>query len=403
MSANVLLYGGLNAAKSLIPILLLPILTAQLTIDEFGTLALIDSAILFLVPLVMVGISSGVSVNYHKLNAVEFSVYVTNALLIALGSFFILTLLAVVFKNSLNDFFGFSGNMVIYLAFFAVLRVYNSTILALLQTSQATKIYAGLVIFQSLLDIVISYVLVVLFTQGIFGRLFGIYFAFSLTLLIGFVYLKRQQYIGAASLNFSREIFSFGLPLIPHTIGAAVMAMADRFFIAHYLGNAHVAGYVVAYQMAAVMLLVGTSINQAWAPAYFAMMKNQAYNKIKQSKLGLTLLMLVAGITVYCLMDVLFSLFVDEKFWFAKEFFPFMLLGFIFQSLYFIYTNYFFYTEQTRIIAFLTITGAMINIGLNFFLIESHGVMGVAYANAITWAVFLFCVIFAMKFNKRKQ
>lgn len=403
ISANVLLYGGLNAAKSLIPILMLPILTAQLTIDEFGSLALIDSVILFLVPLVMMGISSGVSVNYHKLSAVQFPLYVTNAILIALGAFIILTLLAIFFKNSLNDFFDFNGNMVIYLAFFAILRVYNSTILALLQTSQATKIYAGLVIFQSLLDVVISYVLVVLCSQGIFGRLFGIYFAFTLTLIAGFVYLRRKKYIGAASLSFSGEIFSFGLPLIPHTIGAALMAMADRFFIASYLGNAHVAGYVVAYQMAAVMLLVGTSINQAWTPVYFAMMKTQSYNKIKQSKLGLMLLMLAAGISVYFLMDVLFSLFVDEKFWFAKEFFPFMLLGFIFQSLYFIYTNYFFYTEQTRIIASLTILGAIINLGLNCVLIESHGVMGAAYANAITWAFFLFSVIFATKLCKGKR
>ena len=120
ISANVLLYGGLNAAKSLIPILMLPILTAQLTIDEFGSLALIDSVILFLVPLVMMGISSGVSVNYHKLSAVQFPLYVTNAILIALGAFIILTLLAIFFKNSLNDFFDFNGNMVIYLAFFAI-------------------------------------------------------------------------------------------------------------------------------------------------------------------------------------------------------------------------------------------------------------------------------------------
>lgn len=402
MSANVLVYGGLNAAKSLIPILMLPILTSQLTIDDFGTLALIDSAILFLVPLVMIGISSGVSVNYHKLNEADFSAYVTNALWIAFGAFLILTLLSATFKNLLNDFFGFSGHMVVYLAFFAILRVYNSTILALLQTSQATKVYAKLVIFQSLLDIVISYVLVVLFSQGIFGRLFGIYCAFAITLLFGFAYLKRQRYIGAHTLKFSREIFSFGLPLIPHTIGAAVMAMADRFFIAHYLGNSHVGEYVVAYQMAAVMLLVGTSINQAWAPTYFSMMKNQSYIKIKQTQLGLTLLILAVGFVVYCLRDVLFLLFVDEKFWLAKNFFPFMLIGFVFQSLYFIFTNYFFYTKQTRIIAMLTVSGALLNAVLNYFFIQYHGVIGVAYANAITWGFFMVGVIIATKLVERK-
>lgn len=118
LSSDLIVFGGLNAVKSLIPILMLPILTAQLTVDEFGTLALIDSVILFLVPLVMIGISSSASVFYHKLDAENYSSYVCNALFIAFISFFCFSILSLIFKNQLNQFFGFQGYIV---CFFSVL------------------------------------------------------------------------------------------------------------------------------------------------------------------------------------------------------------------------------------------------------------------------------------------
>ncbi len=403
LSTNLIVFGGLNAVKSFIPILMLPILTAQLTTDEFGTLALIDSIILFLVPLVMVGISSSVSVFYHKLDSESYSIYVSNALFIAFISFFCFSVISLFFKNQLNDLFGLQGYIICFLAFFAILRGYSATVLAILQTSQALKIYSLLVVLQSLLDIMISYVAVVIFFQGMNGRLFGIYIAYALLSLVGISYLRKNGYLGGFNMKFSSDIVSFGIPLIPHAICGTIMAMADRLFISHYLGNEHIAGYVVAYQMAAIMLLFGTSINQAWTPIYFGMMRRNQTNKIKMAKVLLTIAICFSGCIIYFLMDFLFSSFVAEKLWFAKEYFPLMLLGFIFQSLYFVFVNYFFYTKQTKYIATLTAIGASINLFLNYILIQSHGVMGVAYANSITWGgVLIMVMMLSITFNRLK-
>ncbi|MGE6167754.1 lipopolysaccharide biosynthesis protein [Aeromonas media] len=402
ISVNVMVFGGLNAARSIIPLLMLPILTSHLTTDEFGTLALIDTTILFLVPLIMVGISSSFSINYHRLNTVDYSNYVSNGFAIALISFIGLGILSLVFKNQLDSLIGLKGNFIYFLTLFAFLRVCSAATLAVLQTTQMLKKYASLIVLQSLLDVAISAVLLVGLSEGIWGRLIGVYSAFAISSLIGVLYLKNMSYIAKVNFKYSSDIVRFGLPLIPHAIAGSVMAMADRFFISHFLGNEYVGGYVVAYQMAGLMLLFGTSVNQGWTPIYFNMMKYGQNIKIQQAKIALSALMLIVGIAVYYSKDLLFYLFVSEKFWFAKELFPFMLLGFIFQSLYFVYANYFFYIKETRIIAVFTVFGALINLILNYIFVKSYGVMGVAYVNAITWGVFFILVFTASIIMSRK-
>ncbi|MCF6296596.1 MAG: glycosyltransferase [Flavobacteriaceae bacterium] len=57
---------------------------------------------------------------------------------------------------------------------------------------------------------------------------------------------------------------------------------------------------------------------------------------------------------IYLLQDIFFNILVDEKFLPAKEFFTWLLIGFIFQSLYFLVTNFFFYEKKTGILATFT-------------------------------------------------
>ena len=82
LSSSIVIYGGTNAIKSLVPFLMLPILTAYISPKEYGELSLIETTILFLLPFVMLNINGAINVEYFRRdNRSEYKQYVINAII----------------------------------------------------------------------------------------------------------------------------------------------------------------------------------------------------------------------------------------------------------------------------------------------------------------------------------
>jgi len=405
LSADVVIYGGTNAIKSLVPFLMLPILTAYITPKEYGELSLIETTILFLLPFVMLNINGAINVEYfRKDNKKEYKEYVLNALMLSFLAFLVVSLILNLIKYKLAVWIHLDKKWIELLALFAFLRVLSTIILVIYQASQNAKKYALFSISQTVIDFAISYYLVVVLKLSIVGRIAGVYGTFFIFSLLSLYLLYKMGYFKEKfTLKHTKDILKFGIPLIPHSIGGIILAMSDRYFISFYQGNSEVGLYTVAYQVSALLLLISMSVNQAWSPMFFKLMKEKNYNQIKRFITILFVLFIVSSIFVYFISDFIYNYFVDAKFYASKEYFFYLLLGFVFQSLYFLFTNYLFYYKKTSILSAITISGAVLNLILNYIFIKKFGTIGVAYATAITWFLYLVIVYFASNYFKRQE
>ncbi|WP_305838821.1 lipopolysaccharide biosynthesis protein [Photobacterium leiognathi] len=393
LSQNIIIYGFTNALKSLVPVLMLPILTRYLSVGEYGMLSLIETNILFITPFIILSINSAINVEYHKLDREILKNYITNAISVSVFSFFIISLFFLVFNDKLSYLLGLDNNIVIFLTTFVLLRLIITVTLGLLQISQKSVQFASYTISQTLVDFGLSFLFVVYYKNGYIGRLEGVYGSFFIFSIIGIIYLVKNDYVGKFNLNHTRDILIFCIPLIPHALGGTIIAMSDRYFIAHFYGAEDVGLYTISYQMSAILLLITMSINQAWTPIAFKLLNRKDIKKYKQLSIFLMVLFLIFSTGVYFLKDVIFSVFVDDKFFKAKGYFGFLLLGFLFQSLYFISTNSLFFFKKTKVLAIITFLGSILNLILNYFFILKYGILGVAYSTAVTWFLFFFCVL----------
>jgi O-antigen/teichoic acid export membrane protein len=390
LSSNVIIYGGTNGIKSLVPFLMLPILTIHLSVEDFGILSLVEVCILFLAPLVSLNIASSINVEYFKLEKKELSKYITNSFLLSIISFVFISFLFFIFSNQIANILKTNSIFILWLPFFALLRVSTQVILGIFQVSGEPKKFALFSILQTILDFGLSYLFVVLYTYGYIGRLEGIHIAFFIFSLVSIYILYKRELFSFFTFSYTKDILSFGVPLIPHVVGGPIMAMSDRFFISYFYDNEYVGYYTASYQVSALMLLIGMSVNQAWVPLFFKMLKdNIETKKIVKLILIISLFFLISMLFIMLLRDFIFNVLVDEKFFIAKEYFYWLLIGFFFQSLYFLATNFLFYFKKTKLLASITFLGAIINIILNYIFIKYFGVIGVAYATAVTWFIFL--------------
>lgn len=402
LTSNILIYGGTNAVKSLIPFLMLPILTMYISPKEYGELALIEITILFLLPFIMLNINGAINVEFfRKDNKSEYKQYVVNAIILSFLSFLFISILLFLLKDTIFELINIEQKWIEFLALFTFLRVLTSVILVIFQASQKANYYASFSIFQTIVDFTISYYLIVVLELGIEGRLIGIYGSFFIFSILAIYILYKMDYFKEKlTLNYTKEILSFGIPLIPHAIGGLILAMSDRYFISYFYDNSEVGLYTVAYQISAVLLLISMSINQAWSPMFFKLMKENKHDYINKFIMILFILFLVSTVSVYLLSPLIYDNFIDIKFHDSKVYFFSLLLGFAFQSFYFLFTNYLFYYKKTALLSLITFAGAAINLILNYILIKQYGVIGVAYATAITWFLYFISVAIIVKYLK---
>ena len=403
LSKNILIYGGINALKSLIPLLMLPILTAYLSIHDFGILSLVETSILFITPFILLNINAAISVEYFKLEHNLLRKYITNALAISFISFIIMLLFFLVFKNIFALLLHVNNYLVVLMVIFSFFRVVSSVVLGLYQSRKESVKFGIYTISQTIMDFILSYVLVVIYKLGYIGRLEGVYISFFIFSVIGVFLLYQMNYLSKITFIYTKEILNFGLPLIPHAVSGTIIAMSDRYFISYFINNEQVGIYVIAYQISALMLLVSTSVNQAWSPMLYKLLKEKKIKDVNKFTFYLFLFFFLVAISVYFLKDILFYIFVDEKFYIAKEYFSWLLIGFLFQSFYFLVTNLLFFEKRTKLLASVTISGATINLVLNYFLIKLFGTIGVAYATAIIWGLFFVAILLLNIYIVRKK
>jgi O-antigen/teichoic acid export membrane protein len=406
LSGNILIYGGTNAIKSLAPFLMLPILTTYLTISDYGLLSLVEVSILFLAPFITLNINSAINIEYFKSSKTNLKDYISNALILSFLAMCIIFILLIFSKGTISQSLHLPFDLILWLPIFAFLRVISSIVLGLYQVSDQPKKFAIFTIFQTLIDLLLSYVLVVFYTHGYIGRLEGIYGTLFISSIVGIYILYKLGYLSnVIHFKYSKNILTYGVPLIPHVLGGVILAMSDRYFLSYFFGNEEVGYYSVAYQISGLMLLVSVAANQAWTPMLFRFLQNFKENEftIYRYSIYLSISFLFSGICIYFVSDFIFYLLVDEKFFQAKAYFPYLLIGFIFQSFYYIFTNYLFYEGKTVLLAKLTFFSAIINLILNYILILQYGAIGVAYATAITYIIHFLTVSYIVTFMIRKK
>ena len=127
-----------------------------------------------------------------------------------------------------------------------------------------------------------SLLFVVFLNYGWEGRLFGIVGSFFIFSFIGLIVLFRIDVFNfSLDLLSLKKILSFGIPLLPHTIAGILLASSSKFFLANMISNEAVGIYTVAFQMASAVLLIMTSINQAWAPNLYEVLNSNPTETVK--------------------------------------------------------------------------------------------------------------------------
>lgn len=390
-SSVVYLFSNILAAA--VTFALLPILTRYLSPTEYGQVAIFQTLLAGLGAFIGISAQGAAGVKYYDdhLSKPELKYFIGNCFLVLASTTAFAFLFAIIFARSFSNWLAIDTQWLLLSIVVSSATFIVAMRMGQWQVRKQARNYGAFQVSQSLLNMLLSLLVVVYFLQGAAGRIW-VLGSIPLIFAVGALFLLyKDGLLGFAwRPNYLREILAFGVPLIPHAAGLFLLSSVDRFIINDKLGLAQVGIYMVAVQIAAAMGLVFDAINNAYVPWLFERLKRNQIEEKKQivrwtyayciALLGVVALAFVIG-------PPLLILIAGERYSAAADIIGWIALGQAFNGMYLMVTNYIFYSKRTGLLSLSTITAGLINVGLLFVLISFMGLKGAAVASAIAMAL----------------
>jgi len=256
-------------------------------------------------------------------------------------------------------------------------------------------------LFTVIITIVFNILFIVVYKKGIDGIFIANLIASTATLALLLI-LTKSHFKGAFSYPLLKELFKFGLPLIPSSISVVILTVIDRFIIRKLMGDESVGIYGAGYKMGMIMSLLITAFRYAWHPFYLSIAQDDKDAKEIFSKV------LTYFIFICCAIFLSISLFIDEivrfqifgltifgkEYWQSTVIVPAILGSYIFYGVYLNLQTAVYLENKTQYLFYLTGLSAIINIVANFLFIPHLGLLGAAYATLIAYVFMTVAIYF---------
>jgi O-antigen/teichoic acid export membrane protein len=387
-SAGIYFAGSL--INGLLPLALVPVFTRYLTPEDYGIVA--TCMVLMNIFIIFQGLNSyGLITRGHfdgnfpaQRRLVSTSILMTTAIT---GALLILCLTPL--RLRLGEWAEFPASWlpgVLFLGFFSVLQ---NNYQVLLQARKEPWHFIGNQTLGSFLNMGLSLWLVVGMGWAWQGRLFGLLLggaAISVVCLWGFI-----RRLGLLRVEFSKqslhEIFSFGIPLIPHVLGGWVMTMSARLYLNNMASVADTGLFSLAFNLTSPVNMVIGALSRTYRPWLFEKLGNP--NELDEVALCRQLLLasasiLFAGLIFGIGVALVLPFIVGAKFLGAAPYVFWLSLTMAFSGVYFIFGNFVVYSKRTSLMAWRAdfLGGIVVLISCPIF-IHIFGPVGAAVSNCL--------------------
>ncbi|MDP1879534.1 MAG: oligosaccharide flippase family protein [Parachlamydiaceae bacterium] len=385
-----------RASILLIGFFTFPILTRNLSVEQYGILTLITNTMAMAVTVGKLGLSDGI-IRFHEEYADDNSRRAVFSSSLVIGGLLLSLITSTLYISGLPFLYDILKIAPEFKICFLLMTLYlfvrpiNIICLNLMRANYKTVTINILNFLSRIFEVSIGLPLLLYFIQRLYGYFIGAIIAeyIIFLILVHWLITNYKIKINLFSIDLARKISSFGLPLLFSEISYLLLSYADRYIILFYHGEKELGLYSVGYNLAMYLAnLVTFSVSYAIVPIYI---KIYAAKGKKETEIFLqdSFYYLLIGIIPMCfgyfaVSRDLFVLLASEKYIEASSFSPLILYGSLFLGLNTILNAGLYVHKKTLAIFAIMSTGVLINIFLNIFLVPKYNVIGAAWATLIS-------------------
>ena len=391
-SKNVSLYTIGQFLSQALSFVLLPIYISQLSVDEYGIVAVFMAIGTFLNALMQYGFSPTIMRYYfeYKDHPEKFKSFFSSLLFFLFGGNILIVLTLCIVHNFIYQFTISNEDVTIYIyyvigySFFFTFPLLN---LSLFRVEGKAKKYFIFNLIQFFISFVVIYFFVVIQKDGALGKIKGEFWA-RLPLFLASFYLYRKYFtLQGLALSYLKRALNFGIPLMFQSILWWGLYRLDYFLIEKELGSTSLGLYNVAFQISFVVITLGISYSLAWTPHFFSIANEKRTPILYGNLIGNYFMFLtIVSSGIYFSGYHVLKLIGGAKYLEIFDFLPWLLIGAIFQSGYYLIHQTIQYSKKTWSIPLILGLGIFVGFAFEYLIINKLELLGISIIKVITFS-----------------
>ncbi len=373
-----------------------PILTRVLTKEEYGILGLATVTMALLVAVAKAGLSDGIIRFYAEYSGTEQKRLIFSSTAFVRGVIFALSVVVIyvicllTFYRSLKIDVRFLSCFII-LAPYLFIRPLNIIVMNFLRVNGKSIFYNLNSVINKMLSVALSLFLLLYISRALASYFIGGAVVEWLSGLVLFYWFFRNYKISLShvSWDLTSMLVRFGAPVLLTEIAYLLLAYVDRYMIVYYLGEASLGTYAVGYTLANYVAdILNVSVAYAILPVYTKIFVEEGREKTEEFLEKCTHYLLIGmipisfGFAAVC-RDVIVWL-ASKKYESAVMITPMILAGTCVLGFNTLFYAGLYLRKKTVQILLIVISGALIKICLNLFLLPFMGIEGAGLTTMIS-------------------
>lgn len=391
----------------LITFFLLPLYTAILSTEEYGTVDLLNTLVSLLLPIVTFQIEQAVfrhliEVRNDELEKKKIISTSFFTVIFHISLYLIIFLIISPFVNNEYKYF-LATNVVAY--------IFSSLFLQLARGVGDNKRYAIGSFLTALSTIIFNILFLVVIKLGANGMLL----ANMLGQIVCFIYilfsLKIYKYI---SLKFvvkeiRKKLLKYSIPLIPNAISWWIFNASDRLIVSTVLGVDQNGILAASHKFSTVYITFYNIFNMSWTESVSLQINDLDFNEFFNKMFNTVLKLFTAmAIGIIACMFFVYPVMINVNYISGYDIVPVLMLGSLFNVIVGLISTVYVAKKNTKAIANTSIISAIINIVVHLLLVNYIGLFAAAVSTLVAFVIMSFYRLydikkkyFSIKFDKK--
>ena len=376
---------------------LLPLYTAILSTEEYGTFDLLVTYSTLLLPLVNWQLDQGLfrfMLDHRGNNEEQGKLFST-----LLISSTVQSIVYVVLFICIEPFLKIENAY--FLLLYVVLHVYTALFLQFVRGLGYSVKYTIASFLSASTTTFLNVIALVFLKMGLQGLFVSTLTAQILTLIYLVISSKSWEYFSFKSIQPSvfKSVTKYSIPLIPNNLAWWVVNASDRTIIAHFLGIAANGIYSVANKFPNVFIQFYNILNLSWTETVSLHYRDEDRDEfLTETMTSLFKLFAAACFGIVASMPFIFPIMVNTKYNAAYNQVLILMYAMLFRVLVGLYSCVYVAQKNAKKIAYTAISAAVINIVVDLLLINKIQVFAASFSTLV--AFFAMFIIRYIDVNK---
>ena len=180
----------------------------------------------------------------------------------------------------------------------------------------------------------------------------------------------------------------FNAPLLLHYFSMYVLDQFDRIMIQKMVNSGSAGIYSVAYNAGQLMRIITQSINSSLIPWQYGNLEKKNTKKIDDTLFLIFILVGSCSVIFSAFAPELMKILADKKYYEAVYVVPPIAISMFFTFAYTIFANVEFFYNRNKFTMFISMSGAVVNVILNYVCIRLFGFVAAAYTTLFCYVLF---------------